>query len=243
MTFRWRHCTLFLSLVVVIGESLFVSAFTARGVSPTATIGINRKCVRGRQAITGNANECVPGLRYAGIDKLPSHADTKTELSMMSVDGDGSDVLAYLSSTSTLVAATDDWRQYVPLIVISLVLVDIVLGSPLANLALAPMRRAATKAEEEQRSGGGDDGGAARAGNFGLGKALNPDLGSAGDVLKNPKERVDTATIAQDTLDKARGTLELMEYLENNKSNEQLYEEARKKMDEQFEELDGKSAN
>ena len=162
---------------------------------------------------------------------------------MMSVDGDGSDVLAYLSSTSTLVAATDEWRQYVPLIVISLVLVDIVLGSPLANLALAPMRRAAAKAEEEQGGGGGDDSDAARAGNFGLGARLNPNLGSAGDVLKNPKERVDTATIAQDTLDKARGALELMEYLENNKSNEQLYEEARKKMDQQFEELDGKNAN
>ena len=166
------------------------------------------------------------------------------ELSMISVGGDGSDVLAYLSSTSTIVAATDEWRQYVPLIVISLVLVDIVLGSPLANLALAPMRRAATKAEEEQGSGGGDGGdAAARAGNFGLGASLNPNLGSAGDVLKNPKERVDTATIAQDTLDKARGTLELMEYLENNKSNEQLYEEARKKVDKQLEELDGKSAN
>ena len=60
--------------------------------------------------------------------------------------------------------------------------------------------------------------------------------------LKNPKERVDTASIAQGTLDKARGTLELMEYLENNKSNEQLYEEARKKMDKQFEELDGKNS-
>lgn len=91
------------------------------------------------------------GRRNTSVGRLPSHVGTSsTELSMMSVDGDGSDVLAYLSSTSTLVAATDEWRQYVPLIVISLVLVDIVLGSPLANLALAPMRRAAAKAEEEQ---------------------------------------------------------------------------------------------
>lgn len=239
MTFRWQHCATFLSLaLLVIGEGLFVSAFTARSVSPTATIGTDkRKCVRGCQAIIGRRN--------IGIGRLPSHAGTSMELSMISVGGDGSDVLAYLSSTSTIVAATDEWRQYVPLIVISLVLVDIVLGSPLANLALAPMRRAATKAEEEQGSGGGDGGdAAAQAGNFGLGARLNPNLGSAGDVLKNPRERVDTATIAQDTLDKARGTLELMEYLENNKSNEQLYEEARKKMDKQLEELDGKkSAN
>lgn len=241
---RQRYTFILSLVVVVIGEGLFVSAFTARGVSLTATVGNNRKCVRGRQAIiTGNANECIAGLRYSGIDELPSHADIKSELSMISIDGDGSDVLAHLSSTSTFVAATDEWRQYVPLVVISLVLVDIVLGSPLANLALSPMRRAAAKAEEQQGGGGGDDGDAARAGNFGLGKALNPDLGSAGDVLKNPKERVDTATIAQDTLDKARGTLELMEYLENNKSNEQLYEEARKKMDRQLEELDSKNAN
>ena len=237
MTFRWQHYALFLSLILLnIDEGLFVSAFTGRDVSPTATIGTGA-CVRGRQAIMGRRN--------TSVGRLPSHVGTSsTELAMMSVDGDGSNVLAYLSSTSTLVAATDEWRQYVPLIVISLVLVDIVLGSPLANLALAPMRRAATKAEEEQGSGGGDGGdAAAQAGNFGLGARLNPNLGSAGDVLKNPKERVDTATIAQDTLDKARGTLELMEYLENNKSNEQLYEEARKKMDKQLEDLDSKSAN
>ena len=157
---------------------------------------------------------------------------------MISVDGGGSEVLtasAYMPSTSTLLAVSEEWRQYVPLVVICLVLVDIVLGSPLANLALSPMRRAAEKAEDQQGRDGDD-------GNFGLGKALNPNLGGAGDVLKNPKERVDTATIAQDTLDKARGTLELMEYLENNKSNEQLYDEARKKMDKQFEELDGKNS-
>jgi len=163
---------------------------------------------------------------------------------MISVDGDGSEVLTdYMSSTSTLLAATEEWRQYVPLAVICLVLVDIVLGSPLANLALGPMKRAAENAEEQQGRSG-DDGAdaAARAGNFGLGKALNSSLGAAGNVLKNPKERVDTASIAQSTLDKARGTLELMEYLENNKSNDQLYEEARKKMDQQFEELDSKNS-
>ena len=161
---------------------------------------------------------------------------------MISVDGGGSEVLAsaYMSSTSTLLAVSQEWRQYVPLVVICLVLVDIVLGSPLANLALSPMRRAAEKAEDQQGRDG-DDGGQAGS-NFGLGKALNPNLGGGGDVLKNPKERVDTASIAQGTLDKARGTLELMEYLENNKSNEQLYEEARKKMDKQFEELDGKNS-
>jgi hypothetical protein len=241
MTFQqWQRCALLLSLVLMVGEGLFVSAFTAGGVSPTGQTGRRRQ-------IIGNNNNCVAGRRSIG-NRFPSPVDIIPKLSMIPVDGDGPGVLTYmhLSSTTTVVAATDEWRQYVPLIVISLVLVDIVLGSPLANLALSPMRRAAAKAEEQQGGRGGDEGGAnaaARAGNFGLGKAINSKLGSGGDVLKNPKERVDTATIAQNTLDKARGTLELMDYLENNKSNEQLYEEARKKMDKQFEELDSKNTN
>lgn len=237
---RWQRYVLFLTSVAVLREGPAVSAFTGtsrvpRSIFPTTatTIG-NRKCVTsGRNNVDiGGSREWVARPRTSS--QTPSHVDAGTGLSMISIDGGGSDVLtSSMSSASTLLAVSEEWRQYVPLVVISLVLVDIVLGSPLANLALSPMRRAAEKAEEQDDSG---------AGNFGLGKALNPNLGGASDVLKNPKERVDTASIAQDTLDKARGTLELMEYLENNKSNEQLYEEARKKMDKQFEELDGKTS-
>ena len=239
--FRWQRYALFLAGVAVLREGPAVSAFTGTigipSIFPTTatTIG-NRKCVTpGRRQITSN-NVDIGGRSRERVarprSQIPSHVDAGTGLSMISVDGDGSEVLtSYMSSTtSTLLAASEEWRQYVPLVVISLVLVDIVLGSPLANLALSPMKRAAEEAEEQQ----GRDGD--YGGNFG--KAL----GGAGDVLKNPKERVDTASIAQGTLDKARGTLELMEYLENNKSNEQLYEEVRKKMDKQFEELDGKNS-
>ena len=239
--FRWQRYVLFLAGVAVLREGPAVSAFTGTSTSRTVTTIGNRKCVtpgRNNVDIGGRSREWVARPR----SQIPSHVDAGTELSMISVDGGGSEVLtsAYMPSPSMLLAISGEWRQYVPLVVICLVLVDIVLGSPLANLALSPMRRAAEKAEDQQGRDG-DDGGQAGS-NFGLGKALNPNLGGGGDVLKNPKERVDTASIAQGTLDKARGTLELMEYLENNKSNEQLYEEARKKMDKQFEELDGKNS-
>jgi len=73
-----------------------------------------------------------------------------------------------------------------------------------------------------------------------VGKALNPTLGSD-PPPRNPKERVDTEAIASKTLDKARGMLELREYLEANKSDEQRYEEMRKKLDKQMEDFDSKA--
>ena len=119
-------------------------------------------------------------------------------------------------------------------------LLDIVLGSPIANLALAPMRRAATKDAADTGGGGGADGSGGEGGMFGGGMGINSMVsgggGGSGDI-GNRKERVDTAAIAQTTLDKARGTVELMEYLEQNKSDEQRYDEIRKKLDVQDEML------
>ncbi len=40
-----------------------------------------------------------------------------------------------------LISATEGWRQYVPLVVSVGVILDILLGSPIANLALGPMVR------------------------------------------------------------------------------------------------------
>ena len=142
-----------------------------------------------------------------------------------------------LSSSSLYLSATEGWRQYVPLVVISFVIVDILLGSPVANLALAPMRRAAEKGEaagDDEAEGGGG------GGMFGLGQALNPSLGSRENMLSSKAERIDSNAIAQQVLDKAKGTVELMDYLEANQSDEQRYEKIRKELDKQMAEVDDK---
>lgn len=146
----------------------------------------------------------------------------------------------YASSSALLLSAegggSESWRQYVPLVVSVAVIIDILLGSPLANMALAPMKRASEKGATGTGGGGedGERGGSLFSAAFGGGGV---DDGGAGS--SRGKERVDSLAIAQAALDKAEGTLELKRYLEENKSNEQKYEDVRKKIDRQMEELDG----
>mmetsp|Transcript_28233 Transcript_28233/g.57321 ORF Transcript_28233/g.57321 Transcript_28233/m.57321 type:complete len:297 (-) Transcript_28233:650-1540(-) len=185
----------------------------------------------------------------AGTGSSTDIADTITTVVGNSANANANAIL--LASAAVSSDETESWRQYVPLAVICLVLLDIVLGSPMANLALAPMRRAAEDGAGSGAGGGEDDGSSGGGGLFG-GMGINSmisggDSDGGGDgggtVLRNPKERVDTAAIAQTTLDKARGTVELMEYLEQNKSDEQRYDEIRKKLDRQDEMLRDKLDN
>ncbi|KAL7492207.1 hypothetical protein ACHAWT_001920 [Skeletonema menzelii] len=133
---------------------------------------------------------------------------------------------------------TESWRQYVPLVVSVAVIIDILLGSPLANLALGPMRRASEKgATGDSNSQDGSDNGAAGAGGGSLFSSFGGNGG--GKVVDKSKERVDSEAIAQAAIDKARNTLELKRFLEENKTDEQRYEEVRKKIERQLEELDG----
>ena len=136
--------------------------------------------------------------------------------------------------TSSLLLSEDgsveSWRQYVPLVVSVGVIIDILLGSPLANLALAPMKRAS-----EQGSGGETDDNDDGSG----GGSLFSSFGEGEDKAQSrSKERVDSEAIAQAALDKAMGTLELKRFLEENKSDEERYEDVRKKIDRQMQELD-----
>jgi hypothetical protein len=121
-----------------------------------------------------------------------------------------------------MLSETETWRQYVPLVVSCGVILDILLGSPVANLALAPMRRAS----DDDSEGTDDDGGL-----FGEKKS---------SFVKNPKERVDTDAVAQEALQRARYSMELRRFLDENKSDEDKYEEVRKKIDAQTEELNEK---
>ena len=117
-------------------------------------------------------------------------------------------------TTSTATAATDDnWRQYVPLIVILGVLLDIVLGSPLANTVLSPLRSAAATADQDSST----------------------NLDNNNNV-SSAKERVDTEAIARAAYEQAKNMQDLNEYLEKNKTDKQRMQELMRKIDRQMEE-------
>lgn len=131
------------------------------------------------------------------------------------------DTMSTIHQSTFLIAETAEWRQYVVLFVVVGVLLDIVLGSPLANIALAPMRRAAEKSDVEE--GGASDG--MKEG--GIDGGINAKKAFA----RNPRERVDSEAIGQEALQKARYSMELRQFLEENKTDKQRYEEMMKKID------------
>lgn len=104
----------------------------------------------------------------------------------------------------------------------------------MANLALGPMRRASEKgaAGDSNSQEGGDN---TESGGGSLFSSLG---GTSTNMVDKSKERVDSEAIAQAAIDKARNTLELKRFLEENKTDEQRYEEVRKKIERQMDELD-----
>lgn len=122
------------------------------------------------------------------------------------------DLQSTLESTTVTQALEGEWRQYISLAVVVGVLVDIVLGSPLANAALKPLRGAQEQLHE----------------NFGSEKVVG--LGS--------KERIDTDKVAQEAIDKARNVLELRNYLESRKSDWDRLEELKRDVDNTMQSLD-----
>jgi len=127
-------------------------------------------------------------------------------------------------SAAMILAETESWRQYVPLVVSVGVIADILLGSPVANLALAPMRNAAIGDEENVDSEGG-----------GIGISSKRKR-----LINNPNERVDTDAIGKAAVEKARNSMELRRFLEENKSDKDKYEEMGKKIDAMAQEFDSR---
>lgn len=89
---------------------------------------------------------------------------------------------------------------------------DILLGSPVLNLIVAPIKRQAEGDESDTSA---------------------PFVNAQPRV--NPKERIDSERVAQEALDKARNSLELRAFLEKQKDP---IEEAQKALDKQMAELD-----
>jgi hypothetical protein len=109
----------------------------------------------------------------------------------------------------------ESWRQYVPLVVSVGIIGDILLGSPLANMIMAPMRPENREDDQETI----------------LAKA------SRANVDKS-KERIDTEKYAQAAIDKARNTLELRQFLDERKTDWDKMEDMKRKLDADMQDLD-----
>eukprot|EP00531_Pseudo-nitzschia_arenysensis_P013248 CAMPEP_0116143504 /NCGR_PEP_ID=MMETSP0329-20121206/15488_1 /TAXON_ID=697910 /ORGANISM="Pseudo-nitzschia arenysensis, Strain B593" /LENGTH=195 /DNA_ID=CAMNT_0003638833 /DNA_START=149 /DNA_END=736 /DNA_ORIENTATION=- len=114
---------------------------------------------------------------------------------------------AFVDSSSIMISE-ESWRQYVPLIVSVGIIIDILLGNPLANSVLKPMRP-----EEE-----GDE--------------------SQKNEKPRSKARIDAELVAQQALDKANNTLELRRYLDESKTDYDRMEEMKRKLDASMQDLD-----
>jgi hypothetical protein len=82
-----------------------------------------------------------------------------------------------------------------------------------------------------------------RASGVGEEDSEDGDSNNSNPFKKNPKERVDTDAIAEATLQRARYSMELRKFLDENKTDEQRYEEMRKKSDQQATQLENNLDN
>jgi len=119
----------------------------------------------------------------------------------------------------------ESWRQYVPLAVSCLVILDILLGSPAANLVMAPLREAKTQQGDDDEADG-----------FGLSGSMKKPRNIP--LSEKKKERVDSDAIAMAALEKARNSKELRDYLERTKTEADKMEDMRKKIDKQMADME-----
>lgn len=117
-------------------------------------------------------------------------------------------------SSTSIILADESWRQYVFPVVTAGVLIDILLGSPLANSALKPLRGAEADAGDE------DDRAA-----------------DTYDVTRS-KERVDSDKIAKAAIERAENALELRRFLDERKTDWDKMEEMKKSLDEGMQDFD-----
>ena len=113
------------------------------------------------------------------------------------------------TDASSFLIATEEWRQYVPLIVSALVIVDILLGSPAANMVLR-MGQAADSEQDDENKG----------------------LLKNKDNAQENRERIDSSAVAQAAIEKARYSLELRNFLEEQKTDYDRMEDMKKQMDQ-----------
>ena len=129
-----------------------------------------------------------------------------------------------IDSSSVLLSAEETWRQYVPLIVSVGIIGDILLGNPLANLILAPMKRQTGIDDDDENNNNDDDGG---------------DSTDASKKRKgSSKARIDAEKVAREAIFKAQNTLELRKFLDDRKTDYDRMEDLKKELDSSMQDLD-----
>ena len=142
---------------------------------------------------------------------LRTKGATKRQKKSFSLFASADDLLSLTSETNGI---PENWRQYVSLGVILVVILDIVLGSPLLNFATAPMKRGMIE------------------------DVASDDLNKKPMFINKSRERVDTETIAKEALDKANGAIELRDYLNRNKTEKDRIEELNREIDRKLSSYD-----
>lgn len=136
-----------------------------------------------------------------------------------------------LNNNNPLIISADvsEFRQYAPLVVSLIVILDILLGSPLVNLILVPMRRQAF--DESSDDIVKDD-------DFKRNKSFQS---TASTPMEKVGERIDCDQFAQEVIEKARSQQELINYMQSRKSNSDRIMEVKRKFDNQLERFDNEN--
>lgn len=133
------------------------------------------------------------------------------------------------SAAISATTSSSSWRQYVPLAVSTLVIVDILLGSPIANRFATVLRQPPPSDDDDQ-----DKRSASPSSRWNL-------LGStteSSSSSSSSKERIDSVQVAKAAIDKAQNTLELRRYLDSRKTDQDRIEEVKRKLDAQYKDVD-----
>jgi hypothetical protein len=123
------------------------------------------------------------------------------------------------------------WRQYVPLVVSSFVLLDIVLGSPAANSLI----RLTQQQVDDQHSNADSN----TQGNEST-TAAQTTLNSVANTVDINKPRIDVDAVVKQALDKADNVKMLRSYLEENKTDWDRMEDIRREQDRLMDRLDNR---
>eukprot|EP00536_Pseudo-nitzschia_multiseries_P005499 jgi/Psemu1/303391/fgenesh1_kg.103_\ len=134
--------------------------------------------------------------------------------------GGGGGVVEFLdnySFSSSLLVAQESWRQYVPLVVSLGIIVDILLGSPLANMVLKPMRPDDGNGSDNNDNNNNNDG---------------------NNKKPRSRARIDAELVAKQALDRASNTMELRKFLDERKTDYDRMEDMKRELDKKMQDLD-----
>jgi len=132
----------------------------------------------------------------------------------------------FLTTPSFLVSDAEggeSWRQYVPLGVSCFIILDILLGSPVVNIILSPMRNAVEKDAEEN------------GGVVSPQKTAQPKYGNKfNDPMMGNGSRIDVDELVRQTKMKLSDKKDLEDYLERTKTDEDRIKDLKNKIQRQL---------